>query len=55
MKKKNKQVTSVAVKPTAADRGFNIVVDIFMVFILIVIVLPLWSTLTLSFRPVTFI
>lgn len=43
------------VKLSAADKSFNVVVDIFMVFILIVIVVPLWSTITLSFRPAEFI
>ena len=60
MKKKEKQhlkpqMQNSKVKLTTADHTFNIIVDIFMVIILIAIVLPLWSTITLSFRPVDFI
>lgn len=43
------------VRPTTADHVFQILVDVFMVFILIVIVVPVWSTITLSFRPNTYI
>ena len=43
------------VKLTAADHAFNVIVNIFMVVILIAIILPLWSTITLSFRPVDFL
>ena len=39
------------VKLTKADHVFNVVVNLFMVFILIVILIPVWSTITLSFRP----
>ena len=49
------QMQNSKVKLTTADHTFNIIVDIFMVIILIAIVLPLWSTITLSFRPVDFI
>ncbi len=43
------------VKLTAADHAFNVCVNIFMVFMLIIIVVPLWSTITLSFRPADYI
>ncbi|MBE6349669.1 MAG: carbohydrate ABC transporter permease [Spirochaetaceae bacterium] len=43
------------IKLTAADRIFYRILDIFLVFMLIVIVIPLWSTITLSFRPNDFI
>ena len=43
------------VRLSTADHTFNIIVNIFMVVILIAIILPLWSTITLSFRPVDFI
>ncbi len=49
------QLQNKKVKLTAADHTFNIVVNIFMVFILIAIILPIWSTITLSFRPVDFL
>ena len=51
-KKKN---ISVAVRPTAADHGFNIMVTTFMVLLLIILFVPIWSTIALSFRPANFI
>jgi len=45
------KLTAVAVKPTAADRSFNIIVDVFLWVLLFIIAIPLWSTITLSFRP----
>lgn len=53
--KHNSSKTSVTVKLTGSDKGFNVVVNVFMVFILLVLAIPLWSTITLSFRPATFI
>ncbi len=50
-KKQTNRFTSVTVKPTAADHSFNFVVDVFLVLLLIIIAVPLWSTITLSFRP----
>lgn len=50
-KKQSNRFTSVAVRPTAADHSFNFVVDFFLVVLLIIIAVPLWSTITLSFRP----
>ncbi len=43
------------VKLTAADHTFNVVVNIFMVAMLVVIFIPLWSTVTLSFRPADYL
>ena len=53
MKNKNPRMrtVSVTVKPTAADHSFNLFVDIFLVLLLVIIAIPLWSTITLSFRP----
>ena len=51
MMKKPNRVTSVTVRPTAADHSFNFIVDVFLVLLLIIIAVPLWSTITLSFRP----
>lgn len=51
-KKKN---ISVAVRPTAADHGFNIMVTTFMVLLLIILIVPIWSTIALSFRPANYI
>ena len=49
------QMQNAKVRLSTADHTFNIIVNIFMVVILIAIILPLWSTITLSFRPVDFI
>lgn len=53
--KKKRSEDSVVVKQTGADRVFSAVVTAFMVFMLIVLALPIWSTITLSVRPATFI
>jgi putative aldouronate transport system permease protein len=49
MQKKN------TVKMTIADRIFYAFLDIFLVVTLIAVAIPLWSTITLSFRPNSFI
>ena len=49
MAKKKKE--SVAVRLTAADKGFNITVNTLMTILLVIIVIPLWCTITMSFRP----
>lgn len=43
------------VKLTTADRAFYIGLDIFLTIILIAVAVPIWSTITLSFRPNDFI
>lgn len=43
------------IKLTGADKVFNGVVNTLMILFLIIIAIPLWSTITLSFRPSTFI
>ncbi len=48
---KKSRYGSVAIKPTAADHGFNLLVTTFLTLLLIIIAVPLWSTITLSFRP----
>lgn len=59
MKEKQKhlkpQLQNKKVKLTTVDHVFNITVNTFMVIMLIAIILPLWSTITLSFRPVDFL
>ena len=45
------QMQNSKVRLTAADHTFNVIVNVFMVLILIVILIPVWSTITLSFRP----
>jgi putative aldouronate transport system permease protein len=42
---------AVALRPTAADKTFNVVVTVFLYLLLFIIAIPLWSTITLSFRP----
>ena len=54
MAKKN-TYNSVAVRSTAADKVFNVFVTIFMVLLLIILLVPIWSTIALSFRPTTYI
>lgn len=46
---------SNTIRYTGADRVFYIVLDVYLVLILLIIAIPLWSTITLSFRPNTFI
>ena len=43
------------VKLTAGDRTFYFCINAFLIFIGIVIAIPMWSTITLSFRPNDFI
>jgi len=49
------RIKGTAVQLTASDRLFFLLVNIFLVFIFIIIAIPMWSTITLSFRPNTFI
>lgn len=49
------QMQNKKVKLTTGDHVFNIIVNVFMVFILIVIIVPVWSTVTLSLRPADYI
>lgn len=50
-----KPQTSAVVRLSPSDKAFSIVVDCILVFFLIVIAVPLWSTIMLSLRPSTFI
>ena len=49
------QMQNKKVKLSTGDHVFNICVNVFMVFIFIVILVPVWSTVTLSFRPADYI
>jgi putative aldouronate transport system permease protein len=49
------RIKGTAVKLTASDKLFYIVINTLLVFILIIIAIPMWSTITLSFRPNAFI
>jgi len=44
-----------AIRLTASDRLFFVGIDAFLVLIMIVVAIPMWSTITLSFRPNDFI
>ena len=43
------------IRLTVGDRVFYALVDVFLIFIFIIVAIPMWSTITLSFRPNTFI
>ena len=51
----NKRIKGTAIPLTSGDRIFYLGIDIFLVFMFIVILIPMWSTITLSFRSNTFI
>ena len=40
---------------TGVDKVFHVLIDVFLIFILVIIAIPMWSTITLSFRPNDFI
>lgn len=44
-----------AIRLTRTDKIFHVVVDASLVTILLILVIPIWSTITLSFRPNDFI
>ena len=52
---KTKRVKSAVVRLTFEDQLFYVVIDIFLVALLILVAIPMWSTITLSFRSNTFI
>jgi len=43
------------VRLTGSDKVFYVLIDILLVIILVIVFIPMWSTITLSFRPNTFI
>lgn len=49
------KLPKAVIRLTAGDRLFYGFLDVFMIFILVVVAIPMWSTITLSFRPNTFI
>ncbi|MDR1099759.1 MAG: carbohydrate ABC transporter permease [Treponema sp.] len=52
---KTKRIKGTAVRLTTVDRTFYFLLDSFLVLILIIVAIPIWSTITLSFRSNTFI
>ncbi|QTQ10968.1 carbohydrate ABC transporter permease [Treponema parvum] len=55
MAKKNNRTSKILMQMTGSDRIFYAALDVFLILSLLVIALPLWSTVTLSFRPNDFI
>ncbi|GHV93162.1 ABC transporter permease [Spirochaetia bacterium] len=49
------KLKGTAVRLSASDIVFYRVLDAFLVFVLLIVIIPLWSTITLSFRPNDFI
>jgi putative aldouronate transport system permease protein len=52
---KTKRIRGTVVRLTAVDQLFYFLLDLFLVLILIIVAIPIWSTITLSFRSNTFI
>ena len=52
---KEKRLKGITVRLTAGDTVFYTLVDIFLGLVLVIVFIPMWSTITLSFRPNTFI
>jgi putative aldouronate transport system permease protein len=52
---KTKRVKGVLVRLTPEDRVFYTLVDILLIMVLVIVAIPIWSTITLSFRSNTFI
>jgi len=50
-----KVISGTTIRLTYTDRIFYALIDVFLAFILIIVAIPMWSTITLSFRPNTFI
>ncbi|MHB9292967.1 putative aldouronate transport system permease protein [Hollandina sp. SP2] len=50
-----KLIKGSSLRLSSGDRVFYGIIDGFLVFILIIVAIPLWSTITLSFRSSTFI
>lgn len=51
---KTKRIKGTVVKLSTGDRLFYTFVDIFLIFVLVIVAIPMWSTITLSFRSNTF-
>ncbi|MDR1904404.1 MAG: carbohydrate ABC transporter permease [Treponema sp.] len=52
---KLKRVKGTVVRLSLGDRVFYTAIDSFLLIILVIVAIPLWSTVTLSFRPNAFI
>jgi len=52
---RTKKIKKAKIRYGKGDMAFYIAIDVFLIFILIIVAIPMWSTITLSFRPNTFI
>ncbi len=55
MGNKQRTIKGTTVRLTGADHSFYILVDVFLWMLLFIVAIPMWSTITLSFRPNDFI
>jgi putative aldouronate transport system permease protein len=49
------QAIKAEIQYSFTDKLFYMIIDAFLIFILIIVAIPMWSTITLSLRPNTFI
>lgn len=49
------KIKGTAIRLSAADKIFYGIIDAFLILILLIVAIPMWSTITLSFRPNDFI
>jgi putative aldouronate transport system permease protein len=52
---KPKRIEGSIIRFSTGDRFFYVLIDFFLVIVLFIVAVPMWSTITLSFRPNTFI
>jgi putative aldouronate transport system permease protein len=52
---KDKRLKGTVIRLSAGDKVFYTLIDIFLIIVLVIVFIPMWSTITLSFRPNTFI
>lgn len=45
---------STEIQLTTTDKIFHLILDVFLIVSLVILIIPIWSTLTLSFRPLEF-
>ena len=52
---KDKRLKGTVIRFSSGDKVFFLLIDIFLLIVLFIVFIPMWSTITLSFRPNTFI
>jgi putative aldouronate transport system permease protein len=50
-----RKIRGTTIRMSASDRLFYYIIDFMLVLVLIIVAIPMWSTITLSFRPNHFI